>query len=150
MRPRDRQPFLLFRTNWMHKVPNILTPVRISWIKNGNVSSPPLNRNISTQVTLFSGWYLLLFVLYTWNQQSECIVSFNIYVSVTKGYKKARQWWSMSLIPALVRQRQAYFWVQCQPGLQSEFQDSQGYTEKPCLKKPNQTKNKQTKEEQES
>ena len=27
------------------------------------------------------------------------------------------------------------FWVQGQPGLQSEFQDSQGYTEKPCLKK---------------
>jgi hypothetical protein len=25
------------------------------------------------------------------------------------------------------------FWVQGQPGLQSEFQDSQGYTEKPCL-----------------
>jgi hypothetical protein len=23
-----------------------------------------------------------------------------------------------------------------QPGLQSEFQDSQGYTEKPCLQKP--------------
>jgi hypothetical protein len=23
-----------------------------------------------------------------------------------------------------------------QPGLQSEFQDSQGYTEKPCLEKP--------------
>jgi hypothetical protein len=28
------------------------------------------------------------------------------------------------------------FWVRGQPGLQSEFQDSQGYTEKPCLKKP--------------
>jgi hypothetical protein len=30
-------------------------------------------------------------------------------------------------------------------GLQSEFQDSQGYTEKPCLKKPKneKTKNKQ-------
>jgi hypothetical protein len=28
-----------------------------------------------------------------------------------------------------------------QPGLQNEFQDSQGYTEKPCLKK---TKNKKT------
>jgi hypothetical protein len=28
-------------------------------------------------------------------------------------------------------------------GLQSEFQDSQGYTEKPCLEKQN--KNKQTK-----
>jgi hypothetical protein len=28
-----------------------------------------------------------------------------------------------------------------QPGLQSEFQDSQGYTEKPCLEKPkNKTK----------
>jgi hypothetical protein len=25
---------------------------------------------------------------------------------------------------------------QGQPGLQSEFQDTQGYTEKPCLEKP--------------
>ena len=32
------------------------------------------------------------------------------------------------------RQRQADFCVQGQPGLQSEFQDSLGYTEKPCLK----------------
>ena len=39
------------------------------------------------------------------------------------------------LIPALGRQRQADFLVQGQPGLQSEFQDRQGYTEKPCLKK---------------
>jgi hypothetical protein len=31
-----------------------------------------------------------------------------------------------------------------QPGLQSEFQDSQGYTEKPCLEKPK-TKTKQKK-----
>jgi hypothetical protein len=38
------------------------------------------------------------------------------------------------LIPALGRQRQADLWVQDQPGLQSEFQDSQGYTEKFCLK----------------
>jgi hypothetical protein len=39
----------------------------------------------------------------------------------------------MPLISALGRQRQAdvlSFWGQ--PGLQSEFQDSQGYTEKPC------------------
>jgi hypothetical protein len=28
------------------------------------------------------------------------------------------------------------FRVRGQPGLQSEFQDRQGYTEKPCLKKP--------------
>jgi hypothetical protein len=33
------------------------------------------------------------------------------------------------LIPALRKQRQADFWVWGQPGLQSEFQD----TEKPCL-----------------
>jgi hypothetical protein len=51
----------------------------------------------------------------------------------------------MPLIPALRRQRQVDFWVQGQPGLQREFQDSQGYTEKPCLKKkkikPKQNKN---------
>jgi hypothetical protein len=41
----------------------------------------------------------------------------------------------MPLVPALGKQRQANFWVQGQPDLQSEFQDSQGYTEKPCLKK---------------
>jgi hypothetical protein len=47
----------------------------------------------------------------------------------------------MPLIPALGRQRQVDFLVRGQPGLQSEFQDSQGYTEKLCLEK---TKNKQT------
>jgi hypothetical protein len=45
-------------------------------------------------------------------------------------------WWCTPLVPALGRQRQANFWVQGQPGLQSEFQDSQGYTEKPCLTPP--------------
>jgi hypothetical protein len=45
-------------------------------------------------------------------------------------------WWHTPLIPALGRQRQVDFWVWGQPGLQSEFQDSQGYTEKPCLEKP--------------
>jgi hypothetical protein len=39
-------------------------------------------------------------------------------------------------IPALGKQKQADFWVRGQSGLQSELQDSQGYTEKPCLKKP--------------
>jgi hypothetical protein len=37
-------------------------------------------------------------------------------------------WWRTPLIPALGRQRQADFWVRGQPGLQSEFQDSRGYT----------------------
>ena len=46
----------------------------------------------------------------------------------------------MPLIPALGRQRQADFWVRGQPDLQSEFQDSQGYTEKPCLEKPKKKK----------
>jgi hypothetical protein len=49
----------------------------------------------------------------------------------------------MPLIPALRRQRQTDFRVQGQPGLQSEFQDSQGYTEKPCLEKQNKQTNKQ-------
>jgi hypothetical protein len=51
----------------------------------------------------------------------------------------------MPLIPALGRQRQADFWVRGQAGLQSEFQDSQGYTEKPCLQKTNKQTNKKPK-----
>ena len=47
----------------------------------------------------------------------------------------SQAWWWMPLIPALGRQRQVNFWVQGQPGLQSEFQDSQDYTEKTCLGK---------------
>jgi hypothetical protein len=45
----------------------------------------------------------------------------------------AGQWWHTPLIPALGRQRQVDFLVRGQPGLQSEFQDSEGYTEKPYL-----------------
>jgi hypothetical protein len=48
--------------------------------------------------------------------------------------------WHMPLIPALGRQRQKDFWVRGQPGLQSELQDSQGYTEKPYLEKPKKKK----------
>jgi hypothetical protein len=32
--------------------------------------------------------------------------------------------------------------IRGQPGLQSEFHDSQGYTEKPCLEKPKKKKKK--------
>jgi hypothetical protein len=35
--------------------------------------------------------------------------------------------------PTTREAEQADFWVRGQPGLQSEFQDSQSYTEKPCL-----------------
>jgi hypothetical protein len=45
----------------------------------------------------------------------------------------AGQWWYMPLIPELGRQRQAGFLVRGQPDLQSEFQDSLSYAEKPCL-----------------
>jgi hypothetical protein len=48
----------------------------------------------------------------------------------------SQAWWHTPLIPALGRQRQVDFWVPDQPGLQSEFQDSQGYTEKPVSKAP--------------
>jgi hypothetical protein len=37
--------------------------------------------------------------------------------------------------PSTQRQKQADFFVWGQPGLQSDFQDSQGYTKKPCLEK---------------
>ena len=49
----------------------------------------------------------------------------------------------MPLIEAFGKKRQADFWVYGQHGLQSEFQDSQDYTEKPCLEK-NKTKQKKT------
>ena len=44
--------------------------------------------------------------------------------------------------PSTQRQSQA---VGGQPGLQSEFQDSQGYTEKPCLEIKNKPKKKKKK-----
>jgi hypothetical protein len=50
-------------------------------------------------------------------------------------------WWLTPLIPALGRQRQADFWVRDQPGLQSEFQNSQGYRETLSWKHPPQKKN---------
>jgi hypothetical protein len=53
--------------------------------------------------------------------------------------KKCWAWWHTPLVPALGRQKQVDFWVRGQPGLQSEFQDSKGYTEKSCLEKQNKT-----------
>jgi hypothetical protein len=45
-------------------------------------------------------------------------------------------WWCALLVPALRRQRLADPLTEGQPGQQSKFQDSQGYTDKPCLIKP--------------
>ena len=72
------------------------------------------------------------------------IISHNRGKCLSESPKKKTQ---TPLIPALRSQRQADFWVWREPGLQSEFLDSQGYTEKRCLEKPQQqqNKNKQTK-----
>lgn len=42
-----------------------------------------------------------------------------------------------ALTPEAERQRQVALLVPGQPGLQSKIQNSQGYTEKPCLKQTN-------------
>ena len=44
--------------------------------------------------------------------------------------------WMSMVIPALAGQRQMDLWIQSQPRHQSEFQDNQGYMEKPCRGKP--------------
>ena len=69
----------------------------------------------------------------------------SIHLRIRVIYKLA--WWRTPLIPALRSQRQANFWVQGQPDLQSEFQNSQGYTKKPCLEKPQKKKKKKKKKE---
>ena len=51
------------------------------------------------------------------------------WILCVRNVRTQRAWWCMPLIPALRRQRQLDFWVLCQPGLHSEFQDSQGYRE---------------------
>jgi hypothetical protein len=66
-----------------------------------------------------------------------------------KKWNPTGQWWCMPSIPALGRQRQVDFWVRGQPGLQSEFQDSQDYTEKPCLEEKKKKKRKKRKNEKE-
>ena len=54
----------------------------------------------------------------------------------------AKWWWPIPLTPALGRQRQKDLQVQGQPGLESEFQDSQQETNKQTNKKPQQNHNK--------
>jgi hypothetical protein len=58
----------------------------------------------------------------------------------------ARCWWHTPLIPALGRHRQANFWVQGQPGIQSEFQIARDIQRNPVLK--NKQTNKQTNTQQ--
>jgi hypothetical protein len=53
--------------------------------------------------------------------------------------------WHIPLVPELRRQRPVDLWVQGQPGLQGEFQDSQGYTEKSYLEGKRKRKRKKEK-----
>jgi hypothetical protein len=84
---------------------------------------------IFLKLALLPIWSILAYIVYGFCD--ECVFS-SVWM--------ARQWWHTPLIPALGRQRQVDFWVRGQPGLQSEFQDSQSYTEKPCLEKPKKKK----------
>ena len=72
-----------------------------------------------------------------WTQDLWTSTQWSSWVNIMllRKHKKARQWWRTPLIPAFGKRGQADFWVWGQPGLQSEFQDSHGYTEKPCLGK---------------
>jgi hypothetical protein len=67
---------------------------------------------------------------------------------IPSGKKKIHLKNISTLIPTIRKQKQADFWVRGKPGQQSELQDSQGYTEKPCLEKQKQ-KQKQTKKKKE-
>jgi hypothetical protein len=60
-------------------------------------------------------------------------------------YKTGRTWWRMPLISTLGRQRQVDFWVRGQPGLQSEFQDSQSYIQRNLVSKNQKPKQNKTK-----
>ena len=51
------------------------------------------------------------------------------WIVCVRNVRTCRAWWLVPLIPALGRQRQLDFWFLGQPGLHSEFQDSQGYRE---------------------
>jgi hypothetical protein len=81
-------------------------------------------------------WSNTFFVFSCWYAESyEFIFCWAIHIYEISQAGRGRAWWCTPLIPALGRQRQADLWDRGQPGLQSEFQDSQGYTEKPCLEK---------------
>jgi hypothetical protein len=90
----------------------------------------------------------------SWRKDKKMYIYTMKYYLAIRNNDIAEQRWHMPLIPTLGRQKQANFWVRGQSGLQSELQDSQGYTKNPCLikqrnknKQTKQTKNKQNKKQ---
>jgi hypothetical protein len=64
-----------------------------------------------------------------------------IILSILKDSSLARQWWHTPVIPAIGRQSGGF--LSSRPAWSTnEFQDSQGYTEKPCLGPPTPSKKK--------
>jgi hypothetical protein len=58
---------------------------------------------------------------------------------ITGGYEPPCGCWDLNFGPSEEQSGALTYWAISpapQPGLQSEFQDNRGYTEKPCLEKP--------------
>jgi hypothetical protein len=126
--------------------------------KLSRASVPLIRYNKESTVFCFAQLNKALGLLYLvpW-LVSILMVSLNVYTRVSKSQcahtcqqvaGTGRGGTRTPLTPALGRQRHVDFWVRGQPGLQSEFQDSQGCTQtNPVLKNNNNKKpqtNKQT------
>jgi hypothetical protein len=127
---------------WQRRVMKMSPRVWTSTLISRQYKQAPSSKR-QRVVTDFQASDILVLPWWCWHISIQSIFFFKSICF--KKAKRSGQWWRTPLIPALGRQRQVDFWVRGQPGLQSEFQDSQGYTEKPCLekqknKKPNKQK----------
>ena len=67
-------------------------------------------------------------------------------VTEWEGGERWERWLWLHAFNLSTQEAEAGGFLSSRPGLQSEFQDSQGYTEKPCLKKQKQKTNKKKKQ----
>jgi hypothetical protein len=123
LQPRHLPSFLLLQFRW---------PQWYNWVLT---SASYVVYLYTTHIWLIS--IILLRISYMYIIKHNHFYSHFPLLPSSMSPKHSFKWWHTPLIPALGRQRQTDFWVRGQPGLQSELQDSQGYTEKPCLEKKN-------------